>query len=165
MSIFNALPEVPKQIIINCLLSQTGGVEIQSKSLPITWLFSAPDEELDPRREQEYTDPERALWVDTWVIERTEVEYRQFTHLSTYAGILLASHWGLVDVVYLKPIAFQRQGGLWRGPRSNIPFISKLDFEEFRQYLGLCAHIPVEFDPFMIKELRDVTCRLKTSED
>lgn len=164
LDIFNALPDVAKKLIVEHLLSNTVGVEIHHKPLPIGWLFSRPNEE-DSVDWELYTDSESAIWVDIYKIETEEIDLVGFSHLSTLAGIQLATHWNLVDKVYLKPVGFGSCGGLWRGPRFTSPFIYKGDFEEFRKYYRLASGLPRELDPFMIKEYHDIIYRQEKKEE
>ena len=47
LAIFDNLPLVPKQLIVKLLLSNTVGVEISDRTLPIQWLFSDPNENIE----------------------------------------------------------------------------------------------------------------------
>ena len=105
LGIFDNLPLVPKQLIVKLLLSNTVGVEISDRTLPITWLFSEPNENIE-WESQENLSIGMSLWVDVWTIEQTEIDYIGHSHLATYVGILLATHWELVDIVYLNPLSF-----------------------------------------------------------
>ena len=91
LGIFDNLPLVPKQLIVKLLLSNTVGVEISDRTLPIPWLFSDPNKYLEWEL-QENLSVGISLWVDTWTIEQTEIDYIGHSHLATYAGILLSTH-------------------------------------------------------------------------
>lgn len=159
LEIFGDLPDLPKRLIVKYLLSSSSGIELVGRNLPITWLFSAPDEELDFDGEEDFvTGP--CLWIDIRAVENTEVDLRDHTQFSIYSGLLLATHWNLVDTVYLKSISFDGYGGLWEEPRPLVPQINKVNFEQVKPYLNLCASRPLELDPFMIREYRDTIHKL-----
>lgn len=162
LEIFGDLPDLPKRIIVKALLSSSVGIEIADKQLPLGWLFSDPEENLETVSET-YLETGPCLWVDTRVVEREDVKPRGNDHYSIFSGVLLASHWGLVNTVYLTSITFDSYGGLWEGPRPLTPQINKINFNDFRKYLNLCASSPIELDPFMIKEYKDTIYNLGVS--
>ena len=164
LDIFNALPNIAKEDHSKPPITTTVGVEIQHKPLPIGWLFSRPNKE-DPEDLELYTESESTIWVDIHKIETEEIDLISFTHLNTFAGIQLATHWNLVDKVYLKPIGFRSCGGLWRGLRLTSPFVYKGDFDELRKYYRLNSRLPRELDPFMIKEFDDIKYRQEHEEE
>ena len=152
LEIFDNLPDIPKKLIVKYLLASSAGVELTAKSLPITWLFSAPEEEIE---REEYFDTGPCLWIDIHHVEFNEFDLQNHTHYPTFLGLLLATHWNLVNTVYFKTVSFDGCGGLWEGPRSLIPQINRISVENFSEYLRLCTSSPCELDPFTFKEYRD----------
>ena len=123
LELFGSLPDLPKKLIVKALLSTSAGIELTKKALPLKWLFSAPEEEVDS---EEYFETGPCLWIDVRHVEFNEIDSRDHTHYPILSGLLLATHWNLVNTVYFKTVSFDGCGGLWEGPRSLIPQINRL---------------------------------------
>ena len=153
LGVFDHLPENIKRKIVDKLLSDTVGVEFLDRGLPIGWLCSDFDSE---DYQDDYTEPQRSLEIDTYVIERVEP-----TNEGTYLVILLASYWKLADVVRLRTLNLDSGNSYTRFEQTFIPGCVKISFEDFRKYLSFCCGLPIELDPFQIKEHRDLQEQLR----
>ena len=82
----------------------------------------------DLRTHKNLPECEHRLWVDAFAIERMG------SYPNNYLAILLASHWGLVDKVYLNTLHLSGCSRLWRGPLFNVYIVDKTSQEECTQY-------------------------------
>ena len=119
--------------------------------------FSAPREEVNL---EEYFETGACLWIDIRHIEFNEIDLRDHTHYPIFSGLLLATHWNLVNNVYFKTISFDDFSGIWEGPQPLTPQINRISFENYSKYLRLCASSSCELDPFTIKEYKDTIHKL-----
>ena len=154
LAIFKKLPDLPKRLIVTSLLKDLTGVELTARSLPISWLFSRPNEEIETETCLE-TGP--CLWVDVQYIQNKESDH---THRSILVGLLLATYWRLINVVYFWTCKIEGWGNNWERLWPQIPQISRVKFADFKVYLQLCANTPTELDPFIIKQYRDIVYKL-----
>ena len=81
LAIFGSLPDLPKRLIIASLLSGSSGVELTAKSLPISWLFSRPDEEVGT---SECFETGPCLWVDAYRIQNSKADDQENIKLQSW---------------------------------------------------------------------------------
>lgn len=113
LEIYGNLSELPKKLIVKHLLLSSAGIELTTRSLPIRWLFSAPEVETDS---EEYFDIGPCLWIDIHHVEFNKIDLQDHTSYSIFLALLFATHWNLVNTIFFKTISFDSFSGLWEGP-------------------------------------------------